>query len=64
MKITRYGEPCPLCRKPLLLDVLQVRSAQSDSPTAERVTGYRCPGCQTTRPEQWTEAMQGRYGDA
>ncbi|MGW6418535.1 hypothetical protein [Streptomyces sp. NPDC055055] len=35
MKITRYGELCPLCRTPLLLDVLQERSAQSDSPTAE-----------------------------
>ena len=64
MNITRYGEPCPLCRTPLLLDVLQVRSAQSDFPTAERVIRRRCPGCQTTRPEQWTEAMQSRYGDA
>ncbi|MDT3728757.1 hypothetical protein ROS62_29355 [Streptomyces sp. DSM 41972] len=64
MKITRYGEPCPLCRTPLLLGVLQVRSAQSDFPTAERVTRRRCPGCQTTRPEQWTEAMRDGYGDA
>ncbi|MFZ4176695.1 hypothetical protein ACOZCI_20710 [Streptomyces griseoincarnatus] len=64
MKITRYGEPCPLCRTPLLLDVLQVRSAQSAFPTAERVTGRRCPGCQTTRPEQWAEVMRYRYGDA
>ncbi|CAL9637944.1 hypothetical protein SUDANB60_06224 (plasmid) [Streptomyces sp. enrichment culture] len=64
MKITRYGEPCPLCRTPLLLDVLQVRSAQSDFPTAERVTGRRCPDCQATRPEQWTEVMQSNYGDA
>lgn len=64
MTITRYGEPCPLCRTPLLLDVLQVRSAQSDFPTAERITGRRCPGCQATRLEQWTEVMQNRYGDA
>jgi ssDNA-binding Zn-finger/Zn-ribbon topoisomerase 1 len=64
MTITRYGEPCPLCRTPLLLDVLQVRSAQAAFPTAERVTGHRCPSCQTTRPEQWTEAMRSLYGDA
>ncbi|CAM5513761.1 MULTISPECIES: hypothetical protein [Streptomyces] len=64
MKITRYGEPCPLCRTPLFLDVLQVRSAQSGFPTTERVTRRRCPGCQATRPEQWTEVMQSRYGDA
>lgn len=62
MTITRYGEPCPLCRMPLLLDVLQVRSAQSDFPTAERVTERRCSGCQTARPEQWTEVMRSRYG--
>ncbi|MEF9886776.1 hypothetical protein [Streptomyces sp. P9-A4] len=64
MTITRYGEPCPLCRTPLLLDVLQVRSAQSDFPTAERVTGRRCPGCQAARFEQWVEVMQSHYGDA
>ncbi|WP_051736426.1 hypothetical protein [Streptomyces bikiniensis] len=63
MTITRHGEPCPLYRTPLLLDVLQVRSAQSDFPTTERVTGRRCPGCQAARPEQWTEAMRDRYGD-
>lgn len=63
MNITRYGEPCPLCRTPLLLDVLQVRSAQYDFPTAERVTGCRCPGCQTVRPEQWAEVMGSHYGD-
>ncbi|MFF5861053.1 hypothetical protein ACFY8B_36595 [Streptomyces sp. NPDC012751] len=64
MKITRYGEPCPLCRTPLLVDVLQVRSAQFDFPTAQRVTRRRCPNCQATRPEQWIEAMQSRYGNA
>jgi hypothetical protein len=63
MNTTRYGGPCPLCHTPLLLDVLQVRSTQSAFPTAERVTGRRCPGCQTTRPEQWREAMRDRYGD-
>ncbi|GAB2879539.1 hypothetical protein GCM10027074_54810 [Streptomyces deserti] len=57
-------EPCPLCRTPLLVDVCQVRSAQSDSPTAERVTGHRCHGCQATRPLQWTEVMRAVYGDA
>ncbi|MFE2011334.1 hypothetical protein [Streptomyces sp. NPDC059491] len=35
MKITRYGELCPLCHTPPLLDVLQERSAQPDSPTVE-----------------------------
>ncbi|WP_158828059.1 hypothetical protein [Streptomyces sp. NRRL S-118] len=64
MKITRYGEPCPLCRTPLLLDVLQVRSAQSDFPTTERVTGRRCPGCRTTRPAQWKKVMRSHCSDA
>ncbi|MEE1751130.1 hypothetical protein [Streptomyces sp. SP18CS02] len=59
-----HGDLCPLCRMPLLLDVLEVRSAQSDFPTAERVTGYRYPGCQPDRPEQWTEAMQSHCGGA
>ncbi|MFI8308466.1 hypothetical protein ACIF80_34725 [Streptomyces sp. NPDC085927] len=63
MTITRYGQPCPLCRTPLLLDMLQVRSAQSNFPTAERATGRRCLGCQTARPKQWTEVMQSHYGD-
>ncbi|MET9648548.1 hypothetical protein [Streptomyces syringium] len=63
MNITRYGQPRPLCHRPLLLDVLQVHSAQSDFPTAERVTERRCPDCQTTRPKQWTEAMRDHYGD-
>ncbi|MFI8516021.1 hypothetical protein ACIGHB_33365 [Streptomyces sp. NPDC085460] len=64
MNITRYGEPCPLCRMPLLLDVWLVYSAQSDFPTAERVTGRRCPGCLAARFEQWVEVMRDRYGDA
>ncbi|MFZ3492325.1 hypothetical protein ACODT5_03630 [Streptomyces sp. 5.8] len=64
MNITRYGQPCPLCHQRLLLDVLQVRSAQSDFPTAERITRRRCPGCQTDRPEQWAKAMRDNYGDA
>ncbi|MFG2878872.1 hypothetical protein ACGFYU_28375 [Streptomyces sp. NPDC048337] len=63
MNTTTYGEPCPLCHAPLLLDLLQVRSAQSDYPIAERVTGRRCPGCQAAQPEQWTEAMRDHYGD-
>ncbi|MEU7363753.1 MULTISPECIES: hypothetical protein [Streptomyces] len=63
MNTTRYGEPCPLCRTPLLLDVLQVRSARSAFLTAERVTLRRCPGCQTVRSEQWTEVMRSHYGD-
>ncbi|MBL3668413.1 hypothetical protein JL475_20940 [Streptomyces sp. M2CJ-2] len=64
MTITRYGKPCPLCRTPLLVDVYQVHSAQSDFPTTERVTGRRCPGCQAARPEQRTEVMRAVYGDA
>ncbi|MFE0580253.1 hypothetical protein [Streptomyces sp. NPDC058874] len=64
MNNTTYGEPCPLCTEPLLLDVLQVRSAQSDFPVAERVTGRHCPSRQTARPEQWTEAMRDHYGDS
>ncbi|MCX4784289.1 hypothetical protein [Streptomyces sp. NBC_01264] len=64
MTITRYGQPCPLCDELLLLDVLQVRSAQSDFPTAERITRRRCPDCQTARPEPWAKAMRDRYGDA
>ncbi|GLW03844.1 hypothetical protein Slala05_74740 [Streptomyces lavendulae subsp. lavendulae] len=63
MNTHTYGEPCPLCNEPLLLEVLQVRSAQSDFPVAQRVTGRRCPSCEATRPEQWTEAMRDRYGD-
>ncbi|WP_328946921.1 hypothetical protein OG259_41065 [Streptomyces sp. NBC_00250] len=63
MNNTRYGEPCPLCHAPLLLDLLQVRSAQSDLPVAERVTRRRCSGCQATRPEQWVEVMREHYGD-
>ncbi|MFD5486323.1 hypothetical protein ACFWIV_12795 [Streptomyces virginiae] len=43
--------------------LLQVRSAQSGFPVAERVTRRRCPGCQAIRPEQWTEAMRDHYGD-
>jgi len=64
MTITRLGKPCPLCHTPLLVDVYQVRSAQSDSPTTERVTRRRCLGCLTTRPEQWTEVMRVLYGGA
>jgi hypothetical protein len=64
MNITRYGQPCPLCRTPLLLDVLQVHSAQSDFPTTERVTERRCPCCQTVRPEQWAEVMRDHYGES
>ncbi|OKJ45972.1 hypothetical protein AMK27_40020 [Streptomyces sp. CB02009] len=60
MNTTTCGEPCPLCIEPLLLDVLQERSAQSDFPVAERVVGRRCHGCQATRPVQWTEAMRER----
>ncbi|WP_329449273.1 hypothetical protein OG906_42590 (plasmid) [Streptomyces sp. NBC_01426] len=56
-------QTCPLCHEPLLLDLLQVHSAQSDFPVAERVTRRRCPRCQTTRPEQWTEAMRDHHGD-
>ncbi|WP_445270405.1 hypothetical protein [Streptomyces sp. DSM 41634] len=63
MNSTRYGEPCPLCHAPLLLDVLQVRSAQSIFPVAERVTGRRCPACQAARPEQWVEVMRDHYSD-
>ncbi len=63
MKITRYGEPCPLCRKPLPLHVLQVRSAQVGFPAVERVTERSCPGSQSTRRAQWTEAMRSHYGD-
>ncbi|MET8751300.1 hypothetical protein ABZW32_14560 [Streptomyces sp. NPDC004667] len=63
MNTHTYDEPCPLCTEPLLLDLLQVRSAQSDFPVAERVTGRHCPSCQATRPEQWTEAMRDHYGD-
>ncbi|MFE5512175.1 hypothetical protein ACFQ9J_16405 [Streptomyces sp. NPDC056529] len=40
-----------------------MRSAQSDFPTAEHVTGPRCPSCQTAQPEQWTEVMQDHYSD-
>ncbi|MFD9572609.1 hypothetical protein ACFWBI_22525 [Streptomyces sp. NPDC059982] len=61
MNTTTYGEPCPLCTEPLLLDVLQVRSAQSDFPVAERVTGRRCPGCEATRPQQFWDAVRARY---
>ncbi|MGW7461907.1 hypothetical protein [Streptomyces sp. NPDC054797] len=64
MNTTRYGEPCPLCHAPLLLNVLQVRSAQSDFPVAERVTGRRCLSCHAARPEQWAEVMREHYGDA
>ncbi|MEU6865500.1 hypothetical protein ABZ924_19915 [Streptomyces sp. NPDC046876] len=64
MNTTRDGEPCPLCHAPLLLDLLQVRSAQSDFPVAERVTGRRCSGCQAARSEQWVEVMRDRYGDS
>jgi hypothetical protein len=64
MKITRYGDPCPLCGTPLLLDVLQVRSGQYDFLTAERVTRRQCPGgCHVNQPEQWKEAIHSRYGD-
>lgn len=63
MKITRHGEPCPLCRTPLLLDVLQVRSAQVDLPTVERVTKHQCPGYQTVRLDEWAEAMQSHCGE-
>ncbi|MFF4647392.1 hypothetical protein [Streptomyces sp. NPDC001389] len=63
MNNTTYGETCPLCPELLLLDLLQVRSAQSDFPVAERITGRRCPGCQAARPEQWAEAMRNHYGD-
>ncbi|WP_328786355.1 MULTISPECIES: hypothetical protein [unclassified Streptomyces] len=63
MNSTRYDEPCPLCHAPLLLDLLQVRSARSDFPVAERVTGRRCPGCQAARPVWWVEVMREHYGD-
>ncbi|MFJ6252748.1 MULTISPECIES: hypothetical protein [unclassified Streptomyces] len=46
------------------MNVSKVRSVQFDFPTAERVTGRRCPSCQTAQPEQWTKVMQGHYGDA
>ncbi|MFE9845033.1 hypothetical protein [Streptomyces goshikiensis] len=62
MNITRYGDHCPLCPMPLLLDVYQVHSAHSDFPIAERVTGRHCPGCEATRFEQWVEVMQDHYG--
>ncbi|MEE1753033.1 hypothetical protein [Streptomyces sp. SP18CS02] len=64
MNTTRYGEPCPLCHAPLLLDVLQARSAQSDFPVAERVTGPRASGCQAAWPAQWVEVMRDHYGDS
>ncbi|WP_086706539.1 hypothetical protein [Streptomyces antimycoticus] len=64
MNITRCGKPCPLCRAPLLENVYQARSAQSDFPRPERVTGRRCRGCQATRPDQWTEVMRVLYADA
>ncbi|MFF3726918.1 hypothetical protein ACFYYM_31640 [Streptomyces erythrochromogenes] len=54
---------CP-CNELLLLDLFQVRSTQCDFLLAERVTGRQCPGCQATRPEQWTEAMRDHYGDS
>ncbi|MGW4688489.1 hypothetical protein ACWEPM_26840 [Streptomyces sp. NPDC004244] len=64
MNTTTSGETCPpLCHEPLLLDLLQGRSAQSDFPVAERITGRRCLGCQAARPEQWEEAMRDHYGD-
>lgn len=52
MFINRHGDPCPLCRTLLLLDVLQERFAQSDFPY-ERVIARHCRGCETTRPERW-----------
>ncbi|MEU3408929.1 hypothetical protein ABZ766_33975 [Streptomyces sp. NPDC006670] len=64
MNTNRYGEPCPLCQAPLLLDVLQVRSGQSDFPVAEPVTGRRCSSCQAAQPERWVEVMREHYGDS
>ncbi|NUK09945.1 hypothetical protein HRW18_18440 [Streptomyces lunaelactis] len=64
MNITRYGKPCPLCRTPLLVDVYQVRSSESPLVQREQINRRRCPGCQTARPEQWTEVMRDHYGDA
>ncbi|MFD3932633.1 hypothetical protein [Streptomyces sp. NPDC058614] len=63
MNITRHGDPCPLCRTPLLVDVYQVRSSESAFVQREVLNARRCPGCQTTRPEQWSEAMRARYKD-
>ncbi|MCX4821574.1 hypothetical protein OG883_17075 [Streptomyces sp. NBC_01142] len=63
MMINRYGAPCPLCPTPLLLNVVQVRSAQSGFVQRERVNGRHCRNCEAARPEQWNEVMRALCGD-
>lgn len=57
-----YTDPCPLCSRPLRPEFRRSRpSAQQNGPARVWFTGYRCDGCEATRPQQWAEAMRARY---
>ncbi|MFE5709565.1 hypothetical protein ACFQ7J_01845 [Streptomyces sp. NPDC056501] len=53
---------CQLCPRPLRAEYRRNRpSAQQNKPAHVSFTGYRCDGCEATRPQQWAEVMRPRY---
>ncbi|MEU8717905.1 MULTISPECIES: hypothetical protein [unclassified Streptomyces] len=57
-----YGDPCPLCRRPLRIEYGRARpSAQLDRRARVWVTGYHCAHCEAVRPREWAEVMRERY---
>ncbi|MDV7222637.1 hypothetical protein [Streptomyces prunicolor] len=54
-----YGDPCPLCRRPLRIEYGRSRpSAPEDRPARVWIAGYRCNDCETTRAQRWADAMR------
>ncbi|MFG2394625.1 hypothetical protein ACGFYF_37950 [Streptomyces lavendulae] len=59
-----YADSCPLCLRPLRPEFGRSReSGQQNGPARVWFAGYRCDGCEATRPQQFWDAMSARYAN-